>query len=60
MVQTHDLISEWTRILTDCHAMYRYLETQSVTRLVREHFDRYDRAHEHFVDLYKSGVLSGA
>jgi hypothetical protein len=40
--------------------MYRYLETQSVTRLVREHFDRYDRAHEHFVDLYKSGVLSGA
>ena len=40
--------------------MYRSLETQTVTRLGREHFDRYDRAYEHFVGLYKSGVLSGA
>ena len=29
--------------------MYRSLETQTVTRLGREHFDRYDRAYEHFV-----------
>jgi ubiquinone/menaquinone biosynthesis C-methylase UbiE len=60
MVQTTDLSSEWTRILVDRHAMYRSLETQTVSRLGREHFDRYDRAYEHFVDLYKSGVLSGA
>ena len=39
--------------------MYRSLETQTVTRLGREHFDRYDRAYEHFVGLYKAGVLSG-
>ena len=60
MVQTTDLSSEWTRILVDRHAMYRSLETQTVSRLGREHFDRYDRAYEHFVGLYKSGVLSGA
>ena len=60
MVQTTDLSSEWTRILVDRHAMYRSLETQTATRLGREHFDRYDRAYEHFVGLYKSGVLSGA
>ena len=60
MVQTIDLSSEWTRILVDRHAMYRSLETQTVSRLGREHFDRYDRAYEHFVGLYKSGVLSGA
>ena len=60
LVQTTDLSSEWTRILVDRHAMYRSLETQTVSRLGREHFDRYDRAYEHFVGLYKSGVLSGA
>ena len=60
MVQTTDLSSEWTRILVDRHAMYRSLETQTVTRLGREHFDRYDHAYEHFVGLYKLGVLSGA
>jgi ubiquinone/menaquinone biosynthesis C-methylase UbiE len=60
MVQTTDLSSEWTRILVDRHAMYRSLETQTVSRLGREHFDRYDHAYEHFVSLYKSGVLSGA
>ena len=60
MVQTTDLSSEWTRILVDRHAMYRSLETQTVSRLGREHFDRYDRAYEHFVGLYKSGVMSGA
>jgi len=60
MVQKIDLSSEWTSILVDRHAMYRSLETQTVSRLGREHFDRYDRAYEHFVGLYKSGVLSGA
>jgi len=60
MVQTTDLISEWTLILIDRNAMYRSLETQTVTRLGREHFDRYDRAYEHFVGLYKSGVVSCA
>ena len=60
IVQTTDLSSEWTRILVDRHAMYRSLETQTVSRLGREHFDRYDRAYEHFVGLYKSGVMSGA
>jgi ubiquinone/menaquinone biosynthesis C-methylase UbiE len=59
-VQSIDLSSEWTRILVDRHAMYRSLETQTVTRLGREHFDRYDHAYAHFVGLYKSGVLSGA
>ena len=59
-VQTTDLSSEWTRILVDRHAMYRSLETQTVSRLGQEHFDRYDRAYEHFVGLYKSGVMSGA
>ena len=59
-VQTTDLSSEWTRILVDRHAMYRSLENQTVSRLGREHFDRYDRAYEHFVGLYKSGVMSGA
>ncbi len=59
-VQTIDLSSEWTRILVDRHAMYRSFEHQTVTRLGREHFDRYDRAYEHFVGLYSSGVLSGA
>ena len=59
-LQTTDLSSEWTRILVDRHAMYRSLETQTVSRLGREHFDRYDRAYEHFVGLYKSGVMSGA
>jgi ubiquinone/menaquinone biosynthesis C-methylase UbiE len=60
LVQTTDLSAEWTRILVDRHAMYRSLETQTVSRLGREHFDRYDRAYEHFVGLYKSGVMSGA
>jgi len=60
LVQTTDLSAEWTLILVYRHAMYRSLETQTVTRLGREHFDRYDRAYEHFVSLYKSGVLSGA
>ena len=59
MVQTTDLISEWNLILIDRHVMYRSLETQTFTRLGLEHFDRYDRAYEHFVGLYKSGVLSG-
>ena len=47
MVQTTDFISEWNLIHIDRLAMYRSLETQTVTRLGREHF----------VDLYKSGVL---
>jgi hypothetical protein len=40
--------------------MYRSLESQTVARLGREHFERYDRAYEHFVGLYRSGVLAGA
>ena len=40
--------------------MFCSLETQTVSRLGREHFDRYDRAYEHFAGLYKSGVVSGA
>ncbi len=55
-----DLSQEWTRILVDRHAMYRSLEAQTVERLGREHFERYDRAYAHFVGLYQSGVLSGA
>jgi hypothetical protein len=39
-------------------AMYR-LESQSVARLGREHFEPYDRAYAHFVGLYRSGVLAG-
>jgi len=55
-----DLSAEWTRILVDRHAMYRSLESQTVARLGRDHFDRYDAAYDHFVGLYQRGVLSGA
>jgi len=55
-----DLTQEWTRILVDRHAMYRSLETQTVARLGRERFERYDRAYEHFAGLCRSGVLAGA
>jgi sarcosine/dimethylglycine N-methyltransferase len=60
MVRAIDLSDEWTDILRDRHAMYRSLEAQTVARLGREHFDRYDRAYDHFVGLYQLGVLGGA
>lgn len=60
VVRLLDLTGEWTRILIDRHAMYRSLEPHTVARLGREHFERYDRAYEHFVGLYQSGVLAGA
>ena len=60
MVRAIDLSDEWTHILRDRHAMYRSLEAQTVSRLGREHFDRYDRAYAHFVGLYQVGVLGGA
>jgi len=59
-VRAIDLSDEWTRILVDRHAMYRSLEAQTVARLGRAHFERYDQAYDHFVGLYRSGVLSGA
>jgi sarcosine/dimethylglycine N-methyltransferase len=60
VVRLSDLTEEWTRILVERHAMYRSLESDTVARLGREHFERYDRAYEHFVGLYRSGVLAGA
>lgn len=60
LVRAVDLSDEWTRILRDRHAMYRSLEAQTVARLGREHFERYDRAYAHFVGLYQVGVLGGA
>lgn len=60
IVRQLDLTEEWTRILVERHAMYRSLESHTVARLGREHFERYDRAYEHFVGLYQSGVLAGA
>jgi ubiquinone/menaquinone biosynthesis C-methylase UbiE len=60
VVRQLDLTEEWTRILVERHAMYRSLEAQTVARLGREHFERYDRAYEHFVGLYRGGVLAGA
>jgi len=60
VVRRVDLTQEWTRILVERLAMYRSLESQTVARLGREHFERYDRAYEHFVGLYQSGVLAGA
>ena len=60
IVRLFDLTEEWTHILVERHAMYRSLESQTVARLGREHFERYDRAYEHFVGLYQSGVLAGA
>jgi len=60
VVRLVDLTAEWTRILVERHAMYRSLESQTVARLGREHFERYDRAYEHFVGLYQTGVLAGA
>lgn len=59
-VRVLDLSDEWTRILRDRHAMYRSLEAQTVERLGREHFERYDNAYAHFVGLYQVGVLGGA
>jgi len=60
VVRLVDLTKEWTRILVERLAMYRSLESQTVARLGRDHFERYDRAYEHFVELYQSGVLAGA
>jgi ubiquinone/menaquinone biosynthesis C-methylase UbiE len=60
MVSVTELSEEWTRILVERHAMYRSLREQTVARLGLEHFERYDRAYEHFVGLYRSGVLAGA
>jgi ubiquinone/menaquinone biosynthesis C-methylase UbiE len=60
VVRLLDLTQEWTRILVERHAMYRSLESDTVARLGREHFERYDRAYEHFVGRYRSGVLAGA
>ena len=59
VVRLVDLTQEWTRILVERLAMYRSLESQTVARLGREHFERYDRAYGHFVGLYESGVLAG-
>ncbi|CAA9393042.1 MAG: hypothetical protein AVDCRST_MAG51-456 [uncultured Ramlibacter sp.] len=60
VVRTVDLTQEWTRILVERHAMYRSLKAQTTARLGLEHFERYDRAYEHFVGLYRSAVLAGA
>ena len=60
VVEVVDLSAEWTRILVERHAMYRSLQAQTVARLGQAHFDRYDRAYEHFVGLYRRGVLAGA
>jgi sarcosine/dimethylglycine N-methyltransferase len=60
MVRVTDLSEEWTRILVERHLMYRSLREQTVARLGLEHFERYDQAYEHFVGLYRSGVLAGA
>lgn len=60
IVRIVDLTEEWTHILVERHAMYRSLEAQTVARLGREHFERYDRAYDHFVGLYRSGILAGA
>ena len=60
VVRLVDLTEEWTRILVERLAMYRSLESQTVARLGREHFERYDRAYDHFVELYERGVLAGA
>jgi ubiquinone/menaquinone biosynthesis C-methylase UbiE len=59
IVEVLDLSEEWTRILVERHAMYRSLESQTVARLGRGHFERYDRAYAHFVGLYGAGVLGG-
>lgn len=60
LVRAIDLSEEWTHILRERHAIYRSLEEQTVARLGRDHFDRYDRAYAHFVGLYQVGVLGGA
>ncbi len=60
VVQVTDLSEAWTGILVERHAMYRSLKEQTVARLGQAHFDRYDQAYEHFVGLYRTGVLAGA
>lgn len=59
-IRVVDLSEEWTRILVGRHVMYRSMQAETVARLGQAHFDRYDRAYEHFVGLYQSGVLGGA
>jgi ubiquinone/menaquinone biosynthesis C-methylase UbiE len=60
IVKVINLSDEWTRILIERHAMYRSLRVQTVARLGQAHYERYDQAYEHFVGLYRSGVLAGA
>ena len=49
VVRLLDLTQEWTRILVERLAMYRSLESHDRgAPCGAEHFERYDRAYEHF------------
>jgi len=55
-----DLSDAWTQILIERHAMYRSLKAQTIQNLGIDHFERYDRAYDHFVNLFSTRKLGGA
>lgn len=56
---TTDLSRAWSNILVDRLEMYRSLRDTTVAKFGQERFDEYDRAYEHFVGLFTSGILGG-
>jgi ubiquinone/menaquinone biosynthesis C-methylase UbiE len=59
VLEEPDLSEFWAEILVARLAMYRSLEDQTVTRFGAAHFEKWDKAYEHFVNLYNSGELGG-
>ena len=56
---TTDLSRAWSNILVGRLEMYRSLRDTTVAKFGQERFDEYDRAYEHFVGLFTSGILGG-
>jgi SAM-dependent methyltransferase len=59
-IDVFDLSDAWTQILIERHAMYRSLKAQTIQNLGVDHFERYDRAYDHFVNLFSMRKLGGA
>lgn len=56
---TTDLSGAWSNILVDRLEMYRSLRDTTVAKFGQDRFDEYDRAYEHFVGLFTTGILGG-
>ena len=56
---TSDLSRAWSNVLVGRLEMYRSLRDTTVAKFGLERFDEYDRAYEHFVGLFTSGILGG-